>query len=650
MGITVVEAADAKALRLPAEAWGFKLPYFDVEGHQTKFFRVRYMEDTRKGFDKLTTKKPLKYGQPGSTVNEVYFPPFAPWAQIVADVGTALIITEGELKAACATKHGFPTIGLGGVWCFQSKKSGTPLLEQLESIQWKGRTVYIVFDSDAVTNPDVLAAERRLAQRLLERGAEVYIGRLTQGYRDGDVSKVGVDDFIVLNGAEQFQTQVIDTAFEFEQSSVLHDLNMRCVYVRDPGFVWDRNARQKITPGAFIQHAFANLHYWETRGSGKNGTTLVKLPAAKAWIEWEYRTECKGLIYAPGQPDVTEEGLLNTWQPWGIPEPLPGSIEPWNHLLNHLFGSDKDARRWFEAWCAYPLQNPGAKMATAALLWGITHGSGKTLVGHTLMRIYGKNAAEIHDYDIDDERKEWAADKQFVLVDDIVAKGDRKLMRMIMTLITQKTVRLNPKFIPSYFIPDTINYLYTSNEPDALYMDDDDRRFFIHEVMAGKYIDYKRYVAWRDSDAGIAALWHHLLTMDISWFDPQAPAPTTEGKNSMQELGKSDLGRWVRELRDNGAALMEKHGLKGDLASIQELHAMYDPSSSKNTTVNALARELKRSGFKPPATGSKLRLPDGTMKMVYAVRNISQWQEAGWAEACAHYAKSRPEFSKKPKM
>jgi hypothetical protein len=555
LGFTPVTAEECPKLGLPASAEGFRLPYFNLAGETTKFFRVRYMEDTRKGFDKYTTKKPMRYGQPRGTLNELYLPPFVDWAAVAADADVPLLITEGELKSACATKHGLPTVGLGGVWCFQSAKEGKPLLAGFHGFQWKDRTVYIVFDSDAATNPDIVSAESRLAKRLVEQGASVWVCRLP-GLED--VKKVGLDDYLVLNGLEAFQREVLETAYEFTGSAALHELNTRCVYVRDPGLIWDRDMRQRLTPSAFKDHAFANVHYWEQRVT-KQGSSMVRMPAAKAWIEWEHRSECRGVIYAPAAGEVTEDGYLNTWTGWGVPEPAKGDVSHWHALMRHLFGNDEEARHWFESWCAYPIQHPGAKLATAVLVWGTVHGSGKTLVGHTLMRLYGvKNSAEIHDSAFDDDRMEWAADKQFVLADDIVAKGDRKLMRRIMTLVTQKTIRLNPKYVPSYAIPDTINYYYTSNDPDAFYMDDGDRRFFVHEVAADKFAPYREYVKWRDSDAGIAALWHYLLSLNINAFDPQAPAPETRGKREMQDLGKSDLGSWVRELRDNGDVLLAK--------------------------------------------------------------------------------------------
>lgn len=638
--LTPMLAAEAAALKLPAAAAGFRIPYFDLRGQPTKFYRVRYVQDTRRGFERTTGKKPLRYAQPTASVTEVYLPPLVDWEALAGNPAVPLIITEGELKAACATAHGLPTIGLGGVWSFQSARNGESMLPIFDTFALQGRPVYIVFDSDAVTNPMVVAAELRLARRLTERGAHVYIGRLTASE---ELNKVGLDDYIVFNGAGALKERVLEEAFEYAASEKLHELNRRVLYVRDPGFIWDHEVGMRVAPAAFTAHAFSNYFYDETRTDAKGNVRIVKVPAAPAWLQWPHRAEVPGLTFTPGADRITDAGMLNTWTGWGVKAPHKGDMEPWHELMTHLFGGDPAARVWFERWCAAPLQKPGLKQATAAAIWGTTHGSGKTLVGHTLMRIYGKHASELKDTDLDDERNEWADSRQFVLADDITARGDRAFMRRLMTMITQKWIRLNPKFIGSYMQPDLINYYFTSNDPDALYMDDGDRRFFIWEVTAGKFLNYKRYVEWRDSDDGIAALWYYLLNLDMGDYDPQAPAPDTAGKRSMIYLGKSDLGSWVRELRDNAEVMLKRAGMKGDLFSAKELMALYDPSGDKRTTVNALAREVKRAGFHPPANGSPLHCPDGSQVAVYAILNGAAWRSAKWRDACTHYITNRPQ-------
>ena len=647
-------ATQVQADKHPAFA-GFRIPYLDPRtGKETGFYRLRYLEDTRTSWQRLSGEKPMRYIQPGRTLNEVYFAPksllAAEWRDLLGTADAPLLITEGELKAACACLHGLPTLGLGGVWCFKSTKAGAHLLPQLQEIEWVGRTVYICYDSDAATNTDVLAAESALAHQLTQCGALVYIARLPP-LSDG--RKCGLDDWLMARAevgshspGEDLQARVLAHAYPYTEASALHEMNTQVVYVANPGFVYDRARALKMRPSDFTAHQYANRFYYQTVTGANGAQSLKKVSTASAWIQWAHRAELEKLEFSPGEPEITERGTLNTWTGWTV-EPQKGDVGPWLELMEHLFADDLEERRWFERWCAYPLQHPGAKMATAALIWGITHGSGKTMVGHTLMRIYGEHAVEIHDTDLEDDRNEWAADRQFVLCDDIVAKGDRKLMRRLMTLITQQWIRLNPKFIPSYSITAHDNYYYTANEPDTFYMDDGDRRFFIYETRAGKFANYKEYVRWRESPEGIAALFHYLLHLPMGDFDPQAPAPETDAKREMIETGKSDLGGWVREFKVNTDAIMTRYGFKGDLMNVRELMAMYDPTGAKGVTANALARELRRAGFILPGKGHQVMDANGVMVRVYAVRNLDDWAKAERKQITEHYRQYRPKLADK---
>lgn len=648
LGFKAITAEDSrKTLKVAKHGAGFIIPYFSLHGKpDPSFYRVRYMEDMRKGFERVTQTKSQRYTQPLKSPPRVYFPPLLPpgrtWADYLSNAEAPVIITEGELKAAAATKAGLPTIGLGGVWMFRSTKQGEPFIEELDSIEWEGRPVTICYDSDAGTNPDIVAAEGALAKELNRRGALVSIARIPT---NGDVAvKVGLDDWLVSHGmdAKRLLEEVIEPAPLFSECEVLHGLNKEVLFVKNPGFIYCHEDGQRLTPDQFKNSVYANRFYHEKKMIGKN-EVLVEVPAAPKWIQWPYRAEVKGVTYAPGEPSITEDNKLNTWTGWGVHEPREGSIEPWHHLLDHLFGGNDEMRVWFERWCAYPIQHPGTKLHTAVLMWGVVHGSGKTLVGHTLMRLYGKHSAELKDTDLDDTSNTWAADMSFVLGDDISSKLDRKTVRRFMTMTTQKYVRLNPKYVPQYSLPDLINYFLTSNEPDALYLDEGDRRFFVWEVLAQKYAAYREYVAWRDDDdAGIMALWHYLLHYDLGDFDPHAPAPETQGKAEMMTLGKSDLGSFVKELKENGHVLLRKKQMKGDLFTAKELMMLYDPDGSKKVTLNALARELKKQGFRHPATGTSLDCPDGSQVMVYAILNGDKWVEAKRAEARAHYVESKP--------
>ena len=126
------------------------------------------------------------------------------------------MITEGEKKAAKADQEGFPCIGFVGVYGWQKKRARgqegkaqgeRDLIDDLAAIPWQGRPVFLCFDSDAATNPNVRRAEWHLAEALVRHGAVVKIVRLPHGEPgpDGTPIKVGLDDFLVAHGPDAFR-------------------------------------------------------------------------------------------------------------------------------------------------------------------------------------------------------------------------------------------------------------------------------------------------------------------------------------------------------------------------------------------------------------------------------------------------------------
>ncbi len=142
----------------------YVIPYLDMRGEPTKFRRWRYLEDTRTPMQVKADKKPLRYVQSGETLPELYFPPQVDWLEVARDVGTGIVITEGEKKAAAVCKAGVACLGLGGVYSFKSNKRKMPLIQDFYGIEWKGRDVVIAYDSDAHTNHMVIAARNELAR------------------------------------------------------------------------------------------------------------------------------------------------------------------------------------------------------------------------------------------------------------------------------------------------------------------------------------------------------------------------------------------------------------------------------------------------------------------------------------------------------
>lgn len=181
---------------------GLVFPFIDATG-ATVLYRIKP--------DRPPVKngRPCKYLSPVDGGVRVYFPPGV--HEIVDDADVRLCVTEGEKKAACLTQHGIACVGLCGVDCWHAKHSSA-LLPDLARINWMNRSVFIVFDSDAIDNENVKDNERLLAAALKNCGADVRVVRLPP---TADGERQGVDDYIVSAGMAAFH-QLIGQAEEPE--------------------------------------------------------------------------------------------------------------------------------------------------------------------------------------------------------------------------------------------------------------------------------------------------------------------------------------------------------------------------------------------------------------------------------------------------
>ena len=215
-GLTLEEAEALAMKTVRTFLWGapakpaLEISYFDpttgeamMDGGEP-FTRHRVLPEPPPGS--------VKYLQSKGSAPHAYFPRIADWEGISRDASREILITEGELKAAAATKYKFPTIGLGGVDSFRSRRLRIDFLPELEAIIWERRRVTICFDSDIVDKPSVCRARQTLADELIARGAEVRTVNLPQGLND---QKVGLDDYLVAHGPEVLR-KLLDAATEMQ--------------------------------------------------------------------------------------------------------------------------------------------------------------------------------------------------------------------------------------------------------------------------------------------------------------------------------------------------------------------------------------------------------------------------------------------------
>jgi hypothetical protein len=209
---------------------GYVIPYFDLHGDIVPYYRIK----------NLDPHAPDKYRAMKDMPNHIYFPPALP-KLLAQPHQNYIIITEGEKKAACATRYGFPTVGLSGVDNWRNRQITFPDNTQFKAIKNRGviqakipsgdsnalvshdtgvvavgfmdlvdymvvndMEAIIIYDTDGIgVKTEVQRAAAVLGYELRYRGLPISsIRQLILPGAKG--TKVGLDDYIVGAGVKAF--------------------------------------------------------------------------------------------------------------------------------------------------------------------------------------------------------------------------------------------------------------------------------------------------------------------------------------------------------------------------------------------------------------------------------------------------------------
>lgn len=295
--------------------------------------------------------------------------------------------------------------------------------------------------------------------------------------------------------------------------------------------------------------------------------------------------------YWPKQPlNLTEGGLskLNYWRDPGIVAKA-GTVEPFLNHVNYLFPNPSESSILLD-YLAYQVQQPGEKVHWAILLQG-PPGVGKSYLAEVMERCLGaSNVGRLPNETLHENFTGWVRNKQLIVVEELMAGKRLELMNRLKPMITEPWVQIREMYKPPYQQPNRLNFLFLTNHPDAIMIDEHDRRYCILATESPVPSDTKKYFKplfeWTQENG--PALLAYFAARDLSDFNPKSHAPMTEGKRTLIEESMPSLDHFIFEgVRDRQFPFV------GDLIAPAELSEVLGSFNLRHNP-KEIGRAMKR--------------------------------------------------------
>ena len=271
-----------------------------------------------------------------------------------------------------------------------------------------------------------------------------------------------------------------------------------------------------------------------------------------------------GLTFEPSEPDQivsTEAGdKINQWI--GFRTELPPldesvAVQQFLDYMKRVVCNDDDSLyQWVLAWCADIFQYPSDKPGTALVLVG-TEGVGKSFLGECILGPLIGSAHYAQTNNVENLTRNFNvafANKVLIQCDEAINSRQKTHAARMKSLITDRTMTIEPKGVDQYFLPSHARILFTSNEIyDAVYMPsgNDDRRYTVVHVPAtekGRISEYWWPLAeWLKTENVLPSILKYLMEHKYDKRLIKQPY-ATDAKRYMQQQSWNVWDGWLASM------------------------------------------------------------------------------------------------------
>lgn len=271
------------------------------------------------------------------------------------------------------------------------------------------------------------------------------------------------------------------------------------------------------------------------------------------WVDHPERLTYLGVTFAPGAQKIVD-GRLNLWTGFAI-EPRQGD---WplmrQHIREVLAAGDAAVDRYIINWLAWAAQHPGER-AEAALVFIGGEGSGKGLLGRAMCGIFGpRHSCHISSpNDLTGRFNDHLQQCCFLFADEAYAPQDHKAESELKRLITEDTIRIEPKGIGRYTVPNPLHIIMASNNEWVVPAGVRARRYVVQEVAETHQEDkpYFTRIFVELDNGGLEAMFFDLLQIDLTGWHPR-DIVRTKALAKQQEQSLDPRDEWWLHLLQTG--------------------------------------------------------------------------------------------------
>jgi len=384
-----------------------------------------------------------------------------------------------------------------------------------------------------------------------------------------------------------------------KKHAVITNLGGKCVVMEwvlsDINLEWEEPSYQSLTS---FRERYAN-RYVQLIGVVRKIEIVAPEPMAPWWLCHPSRRQFDGIDLEPKGPAILKGNRLNLWRGFGV-QPEAGD---WSLLQRHLHevlaSSDQRSEDYVRRWTAWKLQNPGER-AEVALNFKGKKGSGKGVWMHAMLKIFGPHGMLISNRQhLTGKHNKHLQNRLLLCADEAVWAGDKDAERVLKSLVTERTMTIEPKGIDAFNWANRLGIIQSTNDKWVVPASEDERRYAVFEACP-IYMQQKEYFVPLFSEienGGAAAMLYDLQRLDLEGWHPRYDIPQTEAlvDQKVNSLGGMDQW-WLAKLNNAETPTPQKGNPRWVLAkSLYEDCKAYSPRST-HITDDEFGRFLRELG------------------------------------------------------